>query len=214
MQFSKPFFTAVMVATIVAAAASAAHVDFKDPRRALGREGNVRIDAELAQDTVSANSPLNVTYQVENLTNSTIAIADKVGDAAFDIDSRTITLSLGAEVPTGPNMPHLVTVNPGEKRVLTGGALLHINVPTMRTPWTAIPKYVQIKVTVLRDVTPFARLIEQQNRTMAPVPLPNDMFDRWVESADSVLLNSIPVYWKGESRRGTAESDQPSSGMD
>src|SRR5437867_7102477 len=86
MHSSKPFFTAVMVATIGAATVSAASVDFKDPRRALGREGNVRIDAELTQDTVSANSPLNVTYQVENLTNSTIAIADKVGDAAFDID--------------------------------------------------------------------------------------------------------------------------------
>src|SRR6266496_131699 len=98
MQSSKPFFAAVIVATIGAGAASAAHVDFKDPRRALGREGNVRIDAELAQDMVSSNSPLNVTYQVENLTNSTIAIADKVGDAAFDMDSRTITLAIGAEV--------------------------------------------------------------------------------------------------------------------
>jgi hypothetical protein len=214
MQCSKPFFTAVIVATIGAAAASAAPVDFKDPRRALGREGNVRIDAELAQDTVSSNSPLNVTYQIENLTNSTIAIADKVSEAAFDIDSRTITISIGAEVPSGPNMPHLVTVNPGEKRVLSGGAVLHFNVPSMRTPWTAVPKYVQIKVCVLRDVTPFVNLIERQNRTPAPVPLPNDMFDRWVESSDSVLLNTIPVYWKGESRRGTAESDQPSAGMD
>jgi hypothetical protein len=63
-------------------------------------------------------------------------------------------------------------------------------------------------------VTPFITLIERQNRTPAPVPLPNEMFDRWVESSDSVLLNTIPVYWKGESRRGTAESDQPSAGMD
>ncbi len=214
MQSSKPFFTAVIVATIGAAAANAAHVDFKDPRRALGREGNVRIDAELAQDTVASNSPLNVTYQIENLSNSTIAVADKVSDATFDVDSRTITLSIGAEVPPGPSMPHLVTINSGEKRVLSGGALLHLNVPTMRTPWTAIPKYVQIKVTVLRDVTPFVKLIEQQNRTPSAVPLPNDMFDRWVEGSDSVVLNTIPVYWKGESRRGTAESDQPSVGMD
>ena len=214
MESSKPFFTAVIVATIGAAAASAATVDFKDPRRALGREGNVRIDAELAQDTVASNSPLNVTYQIENLSNSTIAVADKVTDTTFDVDSRTITLSIGAEVPPGPSMPHLVTINSGEKRVLSGGALLHLNVPSMRTPWTAIPKCVQIKVTVLRDVTPFVKLIEQQNRTPAAVPLSNDMFDRWVEGSDSVLLNTIPVYWKGESRRGTAESDQPSVGMD
>jgi hypothetical protein len=61
-----------------------------------------------------------VTYQIENLTNSTIAIADEVSDAAFDMDSRTITVSIGAEVPPGPNMPHPVTVSPGEKRVLSG----------------------------------------------------------------------------------------------
>jgi hypothetical protein len=111
-------------------------------------------------------------------------------------------------------MPHLVTINSGEKRVLNSAALLRINMPTMRTPWTAIPKYVQIKVTVLRDVTPFVKLIEQQNRTPSSILLPNDMFDRWVESSDSVLLNAIPVYWKGESRRGTAENNQPSVGMD
>jgi hypothetical protein len=214
MQSSRPFFTAVVATMIGAAGANAAHVDFKDLRRALGREGNVRIDAELGQDTVSSNCPLNVTYQIENLSSATIAIADKVTDATFDADSRTVTLSIGAEVPPGPNMPHLVTINSGEKRVLNSAALLRINMPTMRTPWTAIPKYVQIKVTVLRDVTPFVKLIEQQNRTPSSILLPNDMFDRWVESSDSVLLNAIPVYWKGESRRGTAENNQPSVGMD
>ena len=35
------------------------------------------------------------------------------------------------------------------------------------------------------------------------------MFDRWVEASDSILLNAIPVYWKGDSIRGTAESDRP-----
>jgi len=67
---------------------------------------------------------------------------------------------------------------------------------------------VQVKVTVLRDVTPFASLIEQQTRG-ASVALPNSMFDRWVEASDSILLNAIPVYWKGDSNRGNAESDRP-----
>jgi len=58
-------------------------------------------------------------------------------------------------------------------------------------------------------VTPFVKLIELQNKSTVAIPLPNDMFDRWVESSESVVLNAIPVYWKGENRRGTAESDQP-----
>jgi len=209
MESSKPFFAAVAISVIGAATASGARIDFKDPRRALGREGNIRIEAELAEDTVAANAPIHVTYQIENLSKATVAVADKVLDAGFDLDSRTVTLSIGAEVPPGPNMPHLVTINAGEKRVLTGGTLLHLTVQTLRTPWTAVPRYVQIKVVLLRDVTPFARLIEQQNRSVGPVPLPDEMFDHWVENSDSVFLNTIPVYWRPENRRGTAESDSP-----
>ena len=86
---------------------------------------------------------------------------------------------------------------------------MHVVVPNTLTPWTTLPRFVQVKVTVLRDVTPFANLIEQQNRTALPVALPKDMFDRWIDASTSVFLNTIPVYWRGESRRGTAESNQP-----
>ena len=210
MKSSKPFLTAAAVSLMGAGIAAAAHFDFNDPRRALGREGDIRVDAELAQDTLSANSPLTVTYQIQNLSKVTIAVADKIADTDFDLESLTVTLSIGAEIPPGTQMPHLVTINPGEKRVLTSGALLHVAVPNVRTRWSAVPRFVQVKVTVLRDVTPFARLIEEQNRnTAVPVALPNNMFDRWVEASDSILLNAIPVYWKGDSIRGTAESDRP-----
>lgn len=64
---------------------------------------------------------------------------------------------------------------------------------------------------MLRDVIPFATLIELQNKSTTPVPLPNAMFDRWVENSESVILNTIPVYWKGENRRGAADTDRPSS---
>ncbi|HEY8183342.1 MAG TPA: hypothetical protein VII32_13960 [Thermoanaerobaculia bacterium] len=212
MTFSKPFLTAVAATVIAAGSAMAARVNFKDPKRALGREGDIRVDAELTQDTISQTSPINVTYQIENFSKAAVAIADKVFDTNFDADARTIRFSIGAEVPPGPNMPHLVIIRPGEKRVLSGGALVHVATPNIRTPWTAIPQYIQIQVTLLRDITPFASLIEQQSKGAVPVPLPNDMFDRWVENSESVLLNSIPVYWKNENRRGTAESSLPAAG--
>jgi hypothetical protein len=212
MKSSKPFFAAGAAATLIAASAMAAHVDFRDPKRALGREGDIRVDAELTQDTISQSSPINVTYQIENFSRTAVAIADKVFDTHFDVDARTITLSIGAEVPPGPNMPHLVIIRPGEKRVLAGGALVHIATPDFRTPFTAIPRYIRIQVTLLRDIGPFASLIERQSRATAPVPLPNDVFDRWVENSASVLLNTIPVYWKTENRRGTAESGQSAAG--
>ena len=191
------FFSAVSVSLLIAAAASAAHVDMNDPRRALGREDNIRVDAELLQQSLSPSSSISVTYQVENLTEQTIGVADKVSDVTFDPDTATVTFAIGAEVPTGATMPHVVTIAPGEKRVLTAGGILHVAVPRQRTPWSAVPRYVQIKVNVLRDVTPFAALLAQQAKSAVAPVLPGDLFDKWVNVNDAIFLNSIPVRWSG-----------------
>ena len=209
MKSSKPFFATVAVTLMGAGIAAAAHVDFSDPRRALGREGDVRVDAELAQDALSPNAPVGVTYQIQNLSKNVIAVADKVVDTDFDLESLTVTLSIGAEIPPGPQMPHLMTINPGEKRVATAAAMLHVAIPSARTRFTAVPRFVQVKVTLLKDVTAFSTLIEQQRSGVATVALPNNMFDRWVEASDSILLNPIPVYWKADTSRGAAESGRP-----
>src|SRR5262249_61341345 len=95
---------------LTATATQAAKVDMRDPRRAVGREDDVRVDAELAQDAVSTNSKICVIYQVQNLTPSPIAIADRISDATYDADTQTITLSFGAEVPNGATIPHLVAL--------------------------------------------------------------------------------------------------------
>jgi len=196
MRFSR-FFSAVSVSLLFTAAVQAAHVDMNDPRRALGREDNIRVDAELLQDSISPSAPLSITYQVENLSNQTIGIADKISDVSYDADSATITFSIGAEVPVGTTMPHVVTIGPGQKRVLSAGGLVHVAVPGQRTPWSAVPRYVQIKVNVLRDVTPFAALIDRQAKSAVAPALPNDLFDKWVDANDSVFLNSLPVHWSG-----------------
>jgi hypothetical protein len=191
-----------------AIAAHAARVDFKEPKRAVGREDNIRIDAQLNDDTLSSSSPVTVTYQVENLSNAPVAIADKIASADYDPESGTITLSIGAEVPSGETMPHMVAIKPGEKRVLTSGTFAHVAMPSIRTPWTTMPRFVSIRVSVLRDVKSFAGLIEKQTAT-APLPFPEELFDRWVEGTGSVYLNVLPIRWKTDNRLGTAESDRP-----
>ena len=199
-------FAPVVPAMLIAAVASAAHVDMNDPRRALGREDNIRIDAELLQDSISPNAALSVTYQIQNLTARTIGVADKVSDVTYDPDTATVTFSIGAEVPAGKAMPHVVTIGPGETRVLTAGGMLHVAVPRQRTPWTVVPRFVQITVNVLRDVTPFEAQLAQQSKSAAVPALPNDLFDKWVDATDSVFLNKIPVRWNGR--------DEHSSGVD
>lgn len=185
----------------------AAHVDMNEARRAVARDENIRIDAQLMSESVSPGTPVAVTYQIENLGKSAVAIADKVADASYDADSRTITLSIGAEIPTGTAMPHLALIAPGEKLVLHAGATATIVVPRRESPFAAIPRYVQIKVNLLRDLAPFAKLIEQQRAGSAQVPLPDDMFEQWVESNDAVFLNTLPVRWEPRGAAMGAEAE-------
>lgn len=205
MKSSGSIAVVVAVTLLTSAAAYAAHVDFKDPRRALGREDDIKVDAQMLQETLSAGSPISVTYQIENLTNAPIAIADKIADATFDADSQTITVTIGAEIPSGTAMPHLTTIAPGQTRAFRIGASAQVLIPNAKSPWAHVPRFVQITVNVLRDLKPFAKLIAQQAQSAAAPPLPNDLFDTWVASVSSVELNVLPVRWSNERQGQTAE---------
>src|SRR5438105_10370174 len=168
--------TIALAVLLIAATVQAAKVDMRDPRRAVGREDDVRVDAELTQDSVSTHSKIGVVYQIQNLTQAPIALADKISDATYDSDTQIITVSFGAEVPDGATMPHLVVIAPGETKTFRGAGSLNIPAPSVRAPWTPLPRFVQVKVTVLHDLKPFAALIEQQNKSTAAPPLNHEGF--------------------------------------
>jgi len=204
MKASRLFYALLAAITLLhAAAASAASIDMDDPRRVVGRENDVRVDAQLTQDTVSPGSVVAVTYQIQNFTTAPIAIADRVTTASYDADTATITLSIGAEVPQDGRMPHVATLAPGEKKIFRTGATPTLNAAAMRSSLATPPRFVQVKVTVLRDVAPFSLLIEsQQQARVAPV-LPDALFDKWFEANDTILLNTVPVRF---SPRGAGSS--------
>jgi hypothetical protein len=208
----------VLIAAIVllhAAAATAAGIDMNDPRRTVGREGDVRIDAQLVQDTVSPGSPIGVTWQIENLSATPVAVADKVMDATYDADSRTITFAIGSEVPQDGKMPHVVTIAPGEKKLFRAGATPILAGAAVRSPLGA-PRFVQVKVSILRDLAPFAQLIAAQSQAKpghAAQPLSDELFDQWFESNDTIFLNTVPVRFSSRrSMSGFASADQRASG--
>ncbi|HKB80125.1 MAG TPA: hypothetical protein VKH35_10445 [Thermoanaerobaculia bacterium] len=210
MRSSKTFLAFTILTLATTATAFAARVDFKDPRRALGREDNVRVDAELGQDSIAPNSSLSIVYQVENLSSAPIAIADKVSDLSYDRDSQTLLFSVGAEVPPGETLPHLTIIDPGAKHVFTAGGLVHVVMPSGHVRGMAVPRFVQIKVTVLHDIRPFAQLIAEQQKSPIAPPLPDSMFEQWVDSSSSIFLNTLPVYWSGMRTTGiSAEDSQP-----
>jgi hypothetical protein len=208
MKSSKWFLALVAVITLLhAAAASAASIDMDDPRRSLGREGDVRIDAQLVRDTVTPGIPIGVTYQIQNLSTTDVAIATKVTGASYDEETRTITVSVGSEVPQDGNMPHMIVIAPGETRVLQMAATPALRVAAARPSFSSAPRFVQVKVAILRDVQPFENLIRNQNgRTKQR--LSDELFEKWFESNDTIFLNSVPVVYApqmnpDEDRRGT-----------
>jgi hypothetical protein len=210
MKSSRLFAVLVALYTTVS---YAANVDMKDPKRALGREDNIRVDAQLFDDKVASNAPISVIYQVQNLSQNFIAIADKVCDSTYDPDSRTIVVSIGAEVPANTTMPHLVTIAPGEKKVLKAGTTAHVLIAGVRSPFRAEPRYVQIKVNILRDAKLFQPLIDAQNRApQTPVPLADKLFDSWLDTNDAIDLNAIPVQWTGRGASAVTEADQSTPG--
>ena len=192
-----------LVIALIATAGHAARIDMKDPRRAVGAEDDVRVDAQLTKEVVSAHSPIGVTYQIHNLSSRTIAVADRLCEASYDSDSATIMLSVGSEVPSGGEMPRLVMIHSGETRTLTAGAMVKSS-PTAQRLKT--PAFVQIRVNVLRDAAPFMTLMERQKRANTAIALSDEEFEQWLKLHESIVLNTIPVRYQAveEARAGDA----------
>ena len=200
----KPYrFSCALITLFAAAAVSAASIDMTDPRRALGRENGIRVDAQLLRETVSHGVPIGITYQIENLSESSIAIATKVADTSYDEESRTITLSVGSEVPPDGNMPQMIVIAPGEKKVLTAGATPVLRAANSRRAFSAFPRFVQVKVAILRNIRPFAKLLEKQDGR-ARQRLSDEQFDQWFESNDTIFLNTVPVHYTPSSNGADA----------
>lgn len=185
---------ALVASLMLTAVAAAASVDMNDPRRALGREGDVRIDAQLMRDTVSSGSPVAITYQIHNLSDSAIAIAHRESDASYDEDNRTIVLAVGSEVPPDGNMPPMTLIGPGEKKVLTAAATPALRVAAIRSTMAIVPRFVQVKVAILRDVRPYLELIQSQHGR-GKQRLSDELFEQWFESNDTIYLNAVPVRY-------------------
>ena len=196
------FIAATTASTVITTAALAARVDMNDPRRALALDDDLRIDAQLGDESIASGSSVNVTFQVQNNTKKPVALAVKAIDSSYDAESQTVMISIGAEIPDGRTMPHLCVIKSGETRTFTTLAPVRVVMPSAQSPFAAYPRYVQVKVNVLRDIAPFEDLIAHQRDTAQP-PLPDSLFETWLTSNDAIFLNPIPVHWLGH-----APSDQ------
>lgn len=192
MKSSALFFILIAVLSL-ATTIEAAKIDMDDPHRALGREDDIRIDAQLMQPTLAAGNPIGIVYQIQNFTSAPVAVADRVSDASWDPETRTITVAIGCEVPPAGKLPHMVTIGPGQKAIFRTSATPVINDAAFRSTRASAPRLVRIKVAVLRDISPFAVLIAKQSP--AQQVLSDDLFEKWFESNDTIILNELPIQW-------------------
>jgi hypothetical protein len=211
MKSSKMYLAVTAVTALVGAApAGAAGIDMDDPRRAVGREDDIRVDAQLLTDTVAVGQAIGVTYQIQNMTAAPIAVADKATSASYDTDSQTITLALGSEIPANGNMPRMVVIPPGQTKTFSGGAMCQMPSSARRSRSSASPRYVRIKVHLLRNLGTFRDLIARAAESVRPIPLTDAQFDAWLETSDTIFLNELPVRFdpSGSRRMMSAEEGQ------
>lgn len=196
----------VILAGMLIGCASAPTVDMKEPRRVVGTENDVRIDAEIYGDSVVSGGTIALRYAVTNSRNDTIAVADLIPETTYDSDTQTVTVNIGTEIPGEQFLPRLLLIKPGEKRSFATSTrlmLLNIHNPLDRM---AVPRALRLKLNFLNETRPFTKLIEIPEKAVHDPKLAADLFPIWVDRNETVITGSLPIRWAGE-RMDSSETD-------
>lgn len=189
---------AVTVALLVSGCATSKPVNFKEPRRVVGTENDVRIDAEIDIDRLSPSQTINLKYDISNRRALPIAIADIFPESTYDPETRTVTIGIGTEVPGEQMLPRLVVVGPGEKKSFVAAARVHILVPAgAPSPFIRYPNALRVKVNFLGDTGPFVKLISIPERGIHDPHLADELFPIWLERNETVITGTVPMRWAG-----------------
>lgn len=201
--------SAVLLLLFTTACATTA-VDMSEPRRIVGTENSVRVDAQVTGEHVSPGAHIPITYEVTNQRASAIAIAELIPETTYDADTQTFTVSIGAEVPGNTMLPRLITIEPGQKksfttkaRVVFAGAA-HTD-PSMRR---VAPASFRLKLNFLGDTEPFRALIGIKEVAVADPKLADTLFPLWLERNEVVYTNAIPMRWAPRTRESIGAPEQ------
>lgn len=177
-------------------------VDMAEPRRIVGTENSVRVDAQVTGDHVAPGSYIPITYEITNQREAAIAVAEILPETSYDPDAHMFTVSIGSEVPGNELLPRLVTIAPGEKKSFSALA----RVVYIRTPRQADSQLgaeaagFRLKVNFLSDTEPFRELIGIKEVAVANQKLADALFPLWLERNEVVYTNAVPMRWAARSR--------------
>jgi len=112
----------------------------------------------------------------------------------YDEETRTVTVSIGSEVPGATLVPRLIMIKPGEKKNFSGIARVNIMLPS-GTPVYRIPRQLRFKVNFLDDVSQFEKLISMTQKGVYDPKLADELFPTWLERNQTVYTNALPMHW-------------------
>lgn len=190
-----------------ASAAKPGSIDMKEPRRMVGTENNVRVDAEIYGEDLVQGASIAIKYDITNQRAQPILVADLNPQSNYDPDTRTVTIDIGSEIPGEQLLPRLISIPSGARRSFQTGAHVNIRVP-MQSPWTPKPNALQLRVNFLGDTGPFLKLIDIPERAVHDPKLAAEIFPKWVEGNETVTTNALPMRWLG-SRASTIDDPPP-----
>jgi hypothetical protein len=174
-------------------------VENNEPRRALGTENGVRIDVEIYSDSLTTSSSIPLKYDITNHRDKTILVADLIPQGNYDPDTQTVTVNLGTEIPGQNFLPRLIAIRPEERKSFSTAAHVVI-AANPGTPWTPRPSGVRVRLNFLENTPPFAKLVEIPEKAVYDPKLAADLFQKWVETNETVVTNTLPMRWASGSR--------------
>lgn len=192
-----PLRTAAGLALLLTAAcASTKSVDLEEPRRVVGTEENVRVDAQIFGDVLTQTTSIRLKYDITNDRATPIAVADIIPETSYDPETQTVTVTIGSEVPGTQLLPRLVAIGPGEKKNFSTVARVTILMGSASTPLTRFPNALRLKVNFLNDTEPFRQLIGIQERAVGSPELAEELFPKWLEKNETLYTNTVPMRWR------------------
>lgn len=184
------------------------NIDMKEPRRMVGTENNVRVDAEIYGEDMVQGSSLSIKYDVTNQRSSPILIADLLPETTYDPDTRMVTVNIGSEIPGEEFLPRLISIPSGERRSFHAGAHINIHMP-LNAVSSPRPRGLQLRVNFLGDSAPFVKLIDIPEKAVHDRELAAELFPKWVDKNETVTTNALPMRWQGP--RSTGIEDDPAT---
>jgi hypothetical protein len=179
---------------VLIACTSTKPVDMAEPRRVVGTESDVRVDAEVYGDRLGPNITLPLKYDVTNHRNNTILIADLLPESTYDPETHMVTISIGSEIPGEQFLPRLIPIRSGERKSFSTAAHVVI-VANPGSPWVPRPNALRLKVNFLSDPTAFQKLIAIPEKSLHDPALAAQLFPKWVEGNETVFTNTLPMRW-------------------